>query len=117
MGNGPTSWSAAKRRLKRPETKEQKKSHEQNVGRLPRQTCSKPAQPAALPRSAGAIQKPRSVPLQRDEKRLRALNKLLRGIEELQAREANGETLDEQQLAKVARLDDTLTEMESLVGG
>ena len=113
--NGPKSWSKAKLRLKRPQTHEQKMSHEQKVGRLPRQTCSRPEPP---PQPAGGIlKKKKTAPLQRDEKRLRALNKLLRDIEALQQREAAGEVLDEQQQDKLDRLDDVLGEMEALMGG
>ena len=118
MGNGPKSWSAAKRRMKRPETNEQKRSHEQNVGRLPRQTVSRPAQPAApLQPAIAKKKKSAAAPLQRDEKRLRSLNKLLRDIEALQAKEAAGEVLDEQQVAKVERLDEVIGEMEALMSG
>lgn len=56
-------------------------------------------------------------PLQDSEKRLRSLNKLLRQIEQLQEREMSGETLDAQQREKVSRLDETLEEMEELMGG
>ena len=59
--------------------------------------------------------KARQRELQGGEKRLRALNKLLRDIEELQRREQAGETLDPQQQQKVGRLDDVLEEMESLM--
>ena len=103
--------------MKRPETNEQKRSHEQNVGRLPRQTVSRPAQPAAPLQPAIAKKKKSAAPLQRDEKRLRSLNKLLRDIEALQAKEAAGEVLDEQQVAKVERLDEVIGEMEALMGG
>ena len=52
-----------------------------------------------------------------NEKRVRALNKKLRDIEAIQEREKAGEPLDEQQLAKLDRLDDVLTEMDELMGG
>ena len=65
-----------------------------------------------------AISKKKKQPaLQSGEKRLRALNKLLRQIEELQERESRGEALDEQQQEKVGRLDVVLEEMESLMAG
>ena len=114
MGNGPKSWSAAKRRMKRPETNAAIKNHEQNVGRLPRQTVSRAVQPAPM---LIAKKKKGAAPLQTNEKRLRSLNKLLRDIEALQAKEAAGEELDDQQIAKVDRLDDVLAEMEELMGG
>lgn len=98
---------------KRPSTDEQKRSHEQNVGRIPRQTVSRPEPP---PSSRVQKKKPKDE-LGRNEKRLRSLNKLLREIETLQQQESNGEALDEQQLAKLDRLDDVIAEMESLMGG
>ena len=52
-----------------------------------------------------------------DEQPLRALNKKLREIEALQLSEAAGETLDEQQQAKLDSLDAVLEEMESLMTG
>ena len=65
---------------------------------------------------AAAITKKK--PLSDAEKRLRTLNKVLAAdIESLQQREADGETLDEQQAAKVDRLDDVLNEMEELMSG
>ena len=64
-----------------------------------------------------AKKKKGAAPLQTNEKRLRSLNKLLRDIEALQAKEAAGEELDDQQIAKVDRLDDVLAEMEELMGG
>ena len=54
--------------------------------------------------------------LQSNEKRVRSLNKLLRQIEELQARVANGEELDEQQSEKLDRLDEVMEELEGLLG-
>ena len=101
-------------RQRRPQTKESIKSHEQNVGRLARQTVSRPAAPQ--PKSAIRKKVP-SKPLQDNEKRVRTLNKVLREIEELQRREAKGATLDEQQLSKLNRLDDVLSELEALMGG
>ena len=112
--NGPKSWSKAKLRQKRPQTNEAKRSHEQVVGRLPRQTVSRPEEP---PSQQGAIRKKPHAERSRDEKRLRSLNKLLRDIEALQKRQSDGEDLDEQQLAKLARLDGVLDEMESLMDG
>ena len=70
---------------------------------------------AARPRSAIAKPAPRA--RGGDEKRLRALNKKLREIEALQLSEAAGETLDEQQQAKLDSLDAVLEEMESLMTG
>ena len=58
-----------------------------------------------------------AIVLKDGEKRLRALNKLLRDIEALQEKEAAGETLDEQQETKLGRLDEVLAEMEELMGG
>ena len=100
--------------MKRPETNAAIKNHEQNVGRLPRQTVSRAVQPAPM---LIAKKKKGAAPLQTNEKRLRSLNKLLRDIEALQAKEAAGEELDDQQIAKVDRLDDVLAEMEELMGG
>ena len=115
MGNGPKSWSKAKLRHKRPTTREGKRSQEQNVGRRPQHLLSRPEPPTE---KQSAIHKPsRAKPLQPNEKRLRALNKLLRDIEALQQREAQGEALDEQQQNKVGRLDEVLSEMEALMGG
>ena len=88
--NGPKSWSAAKMRQKRPQSASMKAAHEQKVGRLPRQTVSRP-EPPPQPKQQGIKKKKPSAPLQDSEKRLRALNKLLREIEALQAKEAAGE--------------------------
>ena len=112
MGNGPKSWSKAKLRQKRPKTTLATSTAEQNVGRLPRQVVSRPAPAAPPPQST--IKKNKA-PLRADEKRLRALNKVLRDIEELQRREAAGDVLDAQQQAKLDRLDDVLAEMEALM--
>ena len=113
---GPNSWKGDKKRLKRPQTKELKLSLEQNVGRAP---IYKPPKHTAA--AGGVMKKPfdkkkAKKPLQGAEKRLRTLNKLLVDIEALQQRETRGETLDEQQLAKLDRLDDVLTEMDELMG-
>lgn len=117
-GNGPNSWSAAKKRQKRPQSDASKRAHEQKVGRLPRHIVSKPEPPPQAKQQAGAIRKKKkTAPLKESEKRLRALNKRLREIEALQAQEAAGEALDEQQQAKLDRMDDVLEEMESLMGG
>lgn len=51
------------------------------------------------------------------EKRTRALNKRLRDIEALQERATKGEQLDDQQQAKLDKLDATLAELESLLTG
>ena len=104
-------------RMKRPQTQEQKRSHEQVVGHIPKMKVSRPEPSPQQQPLKSAVAKKRAKPLERDEKRLRALNKLLREIEALQQREADGEALDEQQLAKLARLDDALGEMEALCGG
>ena len=113
--NGPKSWSAAKMRQKRPQTASMKAAHEQKVGRLPRQIVSRPERPQQS-KQPGIKKKKPSAPLQDNEKRLRALNKLLREIEALQAKEAAGEELDEQQQTKLDRLDEVLSEMEELMG-
>ena len=113
---GPSKWSGAKRRLRRPQTEELKKSLQQNKGKLPRQRVSRPEdENGRMERPKPTIKKAR--PLQDSEKRLRSLNKLLRQIEQLQEREMSGETLDAQQLEKVSRLDEALEEMEELMGG
>lgn len=104
---GPRSWNGAKARHKRPLTNEAKRAQEQNVGRK-FVKLSRPEPPSVAP----VIQKSSRAPLAPDAKRVRALNKLLRQIEDLQERAAKGETLDEQQRAKVDRLDDVLREME-----
>ena len=71
-----------------------------------------------MPPPSATIKKKRmGVALNGNEKRLRALNKLLREIEALQQREADGAALDEQQQAKIDRIDDVLSEMETLMGG
>jgi uncharacterized protein with WD repeat len=110
---GPKSWNGAKRRAKRPQSAEAKRTAEQVVG--------KRAQKLLVGPSGGGVSKQqpmRKAPkLQGSEKRLRTLNKLLKDIEALQAREAAGEELDEQQLAKLDRLEDVLTEMDSLMAG
>ena len=111
MGNGPKSWSAAKKRQKRPQSTLARATAEQNLGRLPRQTVSRPDAPQKT------ILKSKKAPLKSNEKRLRSLNKLLREIEALQQREADGEDLDEQQQTKLDRLDDVLSEMETLMSG
>lgn len=113
---GPSKWNGAKRRLRRPQTEELKKSLQQNKGKLPRQRVSRPEdENGRMERPKPTIKKAR--PLQDSEKRLRSLNKLLRQIEQLQEREMSGETLDAQQREKVSRLDETLEEMEELMGG
>lgn len=115
---GPNSWNGAKKRAKRPQTNEAKRSLEQNVGRLPRYQPPKfddSKQRDMRMKPAAAITKKK--PLSDAEKRLRTLNKVLADIESLQQREADGETLDEQQAAKVDRLDDVLNEMEELMSG
>ena len=113
---GPSKWNGAKRRLRRPQTEELKKSLQQNKGKLPRQRVSRPEdENGRMERPKPTIKKAR--PLQDSEKRLRSLNKLLRQIEQLQEREMSGETLDAQQREKVSRLDETLEEMGELMGG
>ena len=113
MGGGPKSWNGAKRRLKRPETDAAKRAKEGvDIGRVPRKLLSRP-ESTVKP----LIAKSASRPLHADEKRLKSLNKLLRSIEDLQRREKAGETLDEQQEQKLARLDDVLDEMEQIMSG
>lgn len=50
--------------------------------------------------------------LSKDEKVVRSLRKKLKSIEELFAKQKNGETLDDQQLEKIYGLDSVLAEME-----
>ena len=92
---------------------------QQNVGRRDPKWAK--GEGAAGKVEGGAILKApppsRKVPLQGAEKRLRALNKLLRDMEALQEREAAGEELDEQQQAKLDRMEDVLSEMDELLGG
>ena len=109
---GPKSWNGAKRRAKRPGSNEAVASQKQNVGRLARMNPTRP-EPAIQKQQQ---KKSRPKELQKDEKRLRALNKLLRSIEDLQQREAAGEVLDAQQQQKVDRLDEVLAELEELMG-
>lgn len=109
MGNGPNSWSNAKKRLKRPNTAEAKASMAQQVGKT--FTKKRKMESVAMPRPKIQLNKK----LAGDEKRLRSLNKLLRQIEELQARATNGEELDEQQMAKIGRLDEVMKEMDGLM--
>ena len=101
-GNGPKSWSAAKRRQKRPQTEEAQLSQEQNVGKAFIKRRSEGNRVGD--RSEGTLKQPMKAhpkrKLQDTEKRLRALNKLLRQIEELQAKEQAGEELDEQQVRR-----------------
>tara|TARA_B110001452_G_scaffold263484_1_gene264983 strand:+ start:649 stop:1116 length:468 start_codon:yes stop_codon:yes gene_type:complete len=59
--------------------------------------------------------KPKPRALNETEKRVRALNKKLREIEELQQLEKDGETLDEQQLAKLDSLVEVLAKLEELM--
>ena len=115
---GPTHWKGDKKRAKRWQqgTREQKASMEQNVGRIqPEQRRMKRPAPEQTP--APLAKKKPSAPLSDAEKRLRALNKLLRSIEDLQRRDEAGEELDDAQLAKLGRLDEVLAEMEELMGG
>lgn len=51
------------------------------------------------------------------EKKIKALNKKLSSIESLIERQAAGEELDEQQLAKIETLEDTLEELEAFMSG
>ena len=74
-------------------------------------------EPPPPPKNAPVKKTINKKPLKDGEKRLRALNKLLRDIEVLQEKEAAGETLDEQQETKLGRLDEVLAEMEELMGG
>ena len=60
---------------------------EQKVGKLPRQIVSRAETPAVGDHKAMAPRKTIQKALTHDEKRLRALNKLLRQIEELRDRE------------------------------
>ena len=119
---GPNSWKGDKRRMKRPQSSEMKKSHEQKVGRLQRMVMQRPHPSelsGGLQTSSSAIKKKKhaasAAPLTGGEKRLRTLNKLLRDIEELQRRDDAGEALDEAQQSKLGRLDDVLEEMEELM--
>ena len=92
---------------------------EQNVGFRADKKAAKAAAAAAklAARPRSTIAKPAPRARGGDEKRLRALNKKLREIEALQLSEAAGETLDEQQQAKLDSLDAVLEEMESLMTG
>jgi uncharacterized protein with WD repeat len=119
---GPNSWKGDKRRMKRPQSSEMKKSQEQKVGRLQRMVMQRPHPSelsGGLQTSSSAIKKKKhaasAAPLTGGEKRLRTLNKLLRDIEELQRRDDAGEALDEAQQSKLGRLDDVLEEMEELM--
>ena len=116
---GPKSWNGAKKRLNRPGSAEARASMEQNVGFRADKKAAKAAAAAAkiAARPRSAIAKPAPRARGGDEKRLRALNKKLREIEALQLSEAAGETLDEQQQAKLDSLDAVLEEMESLMTG
>ena len=117
MGNGPKSWNGAKRRLKRPPTAEASASMRQDVGKQvtgSRRKEREAAAKAALPLSVTQPMKKPARNLRDGEKRLRALNKLLRQIEELQEREAAGEELDEQQQDKLDRMGEVIEELEAL---
>ena len=105
---GPQSWNPAKKRLKRPRTGEAKASVEQNVGKLLRPQRRKDYQPPVQP-----LRKPTKT---RDEKRVRALTKKLRELDQLQTRFDAGESLDAQQRAKLATLARVLDEFESITG-
>jgi uncharacterized protein with WD repeat len=61
--------------------------------------------------------KPKMRRLNDNEKRVRALNKKLRDIEAIREREKAGETLDDQQLAKLDSLGHVLADLESLITG
>ena len=104
------------KRLNRPLSAERAASIAQKVGKLPRQTVSRAWEPEPMRRER-ETKGSGAAALQSHEKRLRALNKRLRQIEALQELEASGGALDEQQLSKVERLDETLKEMEELMGG
>ncbi|KAL1511962.1 hypothetical protein AB1Y20_005242 [Prymnesium parvum] len=116
-GNGPKSWSAAKKRQKRPQSEEAKLSQEQRVGKA--FIRKRRDEAGGRDRVEGMRQQPMkreaTRKLEGKDKRLRALNKLLREIEALQAKAKEGLPLDEQQCAKLERLDDILEEMESLI--
>lgn len=130
-GNGPKTWNGAKKRMKHPQTEEAKLSQEQRVGKTFIKRRSDSVRQKQDPMKTKARLK-----LGDQEKRLRALNKLLRQIEELQAKSQAGETLDEQQVssfsmlamamfyhceldcpqcAKIERLNDVLEEMDALL--
>ena len=104
-------------------TAERKATNEQNVGKLKPQTCRKAwelpfreQKGSSAPHAQPPMKAARtSKPLDSDGKRLRALNKRLRQIEELQDHEASGTELDEQQRAKCDRLDETIGELSELV--
>ena len=102
----------AKKRLKRPRTEGAARAIAQDVGKI---VCGG----KAARRSDGADRP--QMPMRKQpkktgsEKRLRALNKLLREIEALQERAMAGETLLPEQNAKCSRLDTVLSEMEALM--
>lgn len=54
--------------------------------------------------------------LSKKEKKLRALNKKLKSINELIERQKDGETLDEQQEMKINSLENVLADIHSLMG-
>ena len=68
-------------------------------------------------RRQNPLKAPQRAAMNGDEKRLRALNKMLRETESLQDRAVAGEQLDEEQQRKLDRLDSVLEEMEGLMGG
>ena len=80
---GPKSWAGDKRRRKRPQSAEANASMEQEVGKVI---------PAKRQRGAQTPMRRPSKSLSSAEKRLRALNKKLREIEQLQERQAAVET-------------------------
>ena len=83
-------------------------AQEQRVGKVEKYT-----------RTTGPIERPRPKlrRLNETEKRIRALNKKLRDIEAIREREKAGETLDDQQLAKLDSLGHVLADLESLITG
>ena len=105
-----------------PKSKKSLKTSKQNKARSAEAIASSEQNRCKAPRSFRvngpiARPKPKMRKLNDNEKRVRALNKKLREIEALQLSEAAGETLDEQQQAKLDSLDAVLEEMETLMTG
>jgi len=110
-GHGGLSKKKLKENKKRKLAKsaEAKLAQEQRVGKaLPQYNKHKTSQ---------ARPKPKVRALNDTEKRIRALNKKLRDLEALRQKEADGATLDEQQLRKLDGLSETLEELEALMTG
>ena len=111
---GPSKKDGAWKRARKPLTEESRASFKQDVGKKKRQVLQR-----AMPELHSAMAKAKAPSagsaMGEADKRLRALNKRLRQIEDLQKLAADGVELDAQQNAKLTKLDSILTQMEELM--